>query len=50
MKTLFHSTDAEDLAEYAILLAMILLVVVGSIVLIGSNANIVFSNVLSSVQ
>ena len=50
MKTLFHSTDGQDLAEYAVMLAMILLVVVGSIVLIGSNANIVFSNVLSSVQ
>jgi Flp pilus assembly pilin Flp len=40
----------QDIAEYAIMLAVILAVVVGTIRLIGSNANNVFSSVASSVQ
>ncbi len=41
---------AQDIAEYAIMLAVILAIVVGTIRLIGSNANNVFSSVASSVQ
>jgi len=40
----------QDIAEYAIMLAVILAVVVGTIRLIGSNANNVFSSVASSIQ
>ena len=35
----------QDIAEYAVMLAVILVLVVGTIRLIGSNANNVFSNV-----
>jgi Flp pilus assembly pilin Flp len=42
--------DGEDIAEYAVMLAVILVIVVGTVRLIGSNANNVFSNVASSVQ
>jgi Flp pilus assembly pilin Flp len=42
--------DGQDIAEYAIMLAVILAVVVGTIKLIGSNANNVFSSVASSIQ
>ncbi len=42
--------DGQDVAEYAIMLAVILAVVVGTIRLIGSNANNVFSAVGSSIQ
>lgn len=42
--------DGQDIAEYAIMLAVILAVVVGTIRLIGSNANGVFSSVASSIQ
>jgi Flp pilus assembly pilin Flp len=42
--------DGQDIAEYAIMLAVVLAVVVGTIRLIGSNANNVFSSVASSIQ
>jgi Flp pilus assembly pilin Flp len=40
----------QDIAEYAVMLAVILAVVVGTIRLIGSNANNVFSAVGSAIQ
>ncbi len=40
----------QDVAEYAVMLAIILVVVVGTIRLIGSNANNVFSSVSSAIQ
>ena len=40
----------QNIAEYAIMLAVVLAVVVGTIRLIGSNANNVFSSVGSSIQ
>ena len=40
----------QDIAEYAVMLAVILVIVVGTIRLIGSNANNVFSEVASAVQ
>jgi Flp pilus assembly pilin Flp len=42
--------DGQDVAEYAIMLAVVLAVVVGTIRLIGSGANNVFSSVGSSIQ
>jgi Flp pilus assembly pilin Flp len=45
------SDDAgQDIAEYAVMLAVILVLVVGTIRLIGSNANNAFSTVASSIQ
>jgi len=42
--------QAQDIAEYAVMLAVILVVVIGTIRLVGSNANNGFSSVASSVQ
>lgn len=42
--------EGQDIAEYAVMLAVILVIVVGTIRLIGTNANTVFSSVASSVQ
>ena len=42
--------QGQDIAEYAVMLAVILVLVVGTIRLIGSNANNVFSNTASSIQ
>ena len=42
--------QAQDIAEYAVMLAVILVIVVGTIRLIGSNANNVFSQVGSAFQ
>ncbi len=47
---LWREDDGQDIAEYAVMLAVILVIVVGTIRLIGSNANNVFSNVASSIQ
>jgi len=40
----------EDIAEYAVMLAVILVIVVGTVRLIGSNASNVFSQVGSAIQ
>jgi Flp pilus assembly pilin Flp len=42
--------QGQDIAEYAVMLAVILVIVVGTIRLVGTNANNVFSSVASSVQ
>ena len=46
----FRAEDGQDIAEYAIMLAVILAVVVGTIRFIGSGANNVFSSVGSSIK
>jgi Flp pilus assembly pilin Flp len=48
--TLWFSDQGQDIAEYAVMLAVILVLVVGTIRLIGSNSNTVFSNVASAIQ
>ena len=47
---LWTDERGQDIAEYAVMLAVILVLVVGTVRLIGSNANTVFSNVASSIQ
>jgi Flp pilus assembly pilin Flp len=50
VRSLWNNQEGQDIAEYAVMLAVILVIVVGTIRLIGSNANNVFSSVGSSVQ
>jgi Flp pilus assembly pilin Flp len=50
IRTLWREDDGQDIAEYAVMLAVILVLVVGTVRLIGSNANNVFSNAASSIQ
>lgn len=50
MQRLWRDEDGQDIAEYAVMLAVILVIVVGTIRLIGSNANKTFSAVASSIQ
>lgn len=50
LRNLWTEQDGQDIAEYAVMLAVILVLVVGTIRLIGSNANNVFSNAASSIQ
>ncbi|HEX3819571.1 MAG TPA: hypothetical protein VHW45_04530 [Candidatus Sulfotelmatobacter sp.] len=47
---LWRNESGQDIAEYAVMLAVILVIVVGTVRLIGSNANTVFSSVASSIQ
>jgi Flp pilus assembly pilin Flp len=46
---LWKDEQGQDIAEYAVMLAVILVIVVGTIRLIGSNANNVFSQVASAI-
>ena len=50
MGRLWRDEQGQDIAEYAVMLAVILIIVIGTVKLIGTNANSTFSNVASSVQ
>ena len=47
---LWRDEKGQDIAEYAVMLAVILVLVVGTIRLVGTNANNAFSSVASSIQ
>lgn len=49
LQQLWSDERGQDVAEYAVMLAVVLVIVVGTIRLIGSNANNVFSSVASSI-
>jgi len=49
-RRLWCEEAGQDIAEYAVMLAVILVLVVGTVRLIGSNANNAFSSVASSLQ
>jgi Flp pilus assembly pilin Flp len=50
LRKLWLHDEGQDIAEYAVMLAVILVLVVGTIRLVGTNANTVFSNAASSIQ
>jgi Flp pilus assembly pilin Flp len=50
LRSLWKSEDGQDIVEYAVMLAVILIIIVGTVRLVGSNANTVFSNTASSLQ
>jgi Flp pilus assembly pilin Flp len=50
LRRLWTRNEGQDIAEYAVMLAVILILVVGTIRLVGSNANTAFSSVASSLQ
>jgi Flp pilus assembly pilin Flp len=50
LTTLWSSEEGEDVAEYAVMLAVVLVIVVSTVRLIGANAGNVFSQVGSAIQ
>jgi Flp pilus assembly pilin Flp len=50
LRRLWQENEGQDIAEYAVMLAVILVLVVGTIRLVGSGANNAFSSVASSLQ
>ena len=50
LRRFWNDEQGQDIAEYAVMLAVILVIVIGTVRLIGTNANTVFSQVASSVQ
>jgi len=49
LKRLWAAEEGQDIAEYAVMLAVVIVIVIGTIRLIGSNAGNVFSNVGSAI-
>jgi len=49
LKSLWMDDSGQDIAEYAVMLAVILVIVVGTIRLIGTQANNVFSETASAI-
>ena len=50
LRNLWSDQEGQDIAEYSVMLAVVLVVVVWTVRLIGSNASNVFSQVGSSIQ
>jgi Flp pilus assembly pilin Flp len=50
LSRLWREDQGQDIAEYAVMVAVILIIVVGTIRLIGTKSNTVFSNAASSIQ
>jgi pilus assembly protein Flp/PilA len=50
LQQLWSDERGQDIAEYAVMLAVILVIVIGTVRLIGTNANSVFSSVGSAIQ
>ena len=48
-KKLWQDEQGQDIAEYAVMLAVILVIVIGTVRLIGTNANTIFSQVGSAI-
>ena len=49
-RNLWLDEEGQDIAEYAVMLAVVLVIVVGTVRLIGSNASNVLSQVGSAIQ
>jgi Flp pilus assembly pilin Flp len=47
---MLRDDSGQDIAEYAVMLAVILVLVIGTVRLVGTNANHAFSSVASSLQ
>jgi len=50
LRQLWRDERAQDIAEYAVMLAVILVLVIGTVRLIGGNANNAFSTVASTIN
>ena len=49
-RNLWSNEEGQDIAEYAVMLAVILVLVIGTVRLIGTNANNAFSSVANSLN
>lgn len=50
LKRVWLNDEGQDIAEYAVMLAVIVVIVVGTVSLIGKNANNIFSTIASALQ
>ena len=47
---MWSDEEGQDIAEYAVMLAVILVIVIGTVKLIGTQANTIFSETASAIQ
>jgi Flp pilus assembly pilin Flp len=47
---LWNDESGQDIAEYAVMLAVVLVIVIGTVRMIGSNSQTIFSEVGSGLQ
>lgn len=47
IQRMWSNDEGQDIAEYAVMLAVIVVIVVGTVSLIGKNANNIFSEIAS---
>jgi Flp pilus assembly pilin Flp len=50
LRDVWSCEEGQDIAEYAVMLAVILVIVIGTVRLIGTNSNSVFSGVANTMQ
>lgn len=50
LRILWSDEKGQDIAEYSVMLAVVLVIVLGTVRLIGSSAGNVFSQVSSAIQ
>jgi len=50
LRRLWRDEEGQDIAEYAVMLAVILVIVVGTVKLIGGKSNNVFSEAASTIS
>jgi len=50
LSTVWSDDSAKDIAEYAVMLAVILVIVVATVKIIGGKSNNIFSEVASSIE
>jgi Flp pilus assembly pilin Flp len=49
LRRAYFEDEGQDVAEYAIMLGVVLVIVIGTVQLIGANSNNVFSSVASTI-
>jgi len=50
IQLMWRDDEGQDIAEYAVMLAVIVVIVVGTVSLIGHNANNIFSEIASTLN
>jgi Flp pilus assembly pilin Flp len=50
MRSIWLNDEGQDIAEYAVMLAVILVIVIGTVRLVGGTANNIFSEVGSELK
>ena len=50
LNRLWREDEGQDVAEYAVMLAVVLVIVVGTVKMVGANASNVFSSVASGIH